>query len=249
MAPQNATWDGSDSQGNPLRWDLPNLTWNGLVPEPPTPKRMPHLRVSLGFANGPDHTVEETATAVSANLFGNAAFPSPPVTKTALDAANATLASALAAAQQGGPADTAAKNDKRQILIGLLRQLAGYVQANHHDDLAILLSSGFDAVSSNHTTPSTIAKPTIKDIRNGGTGELILRANAIANIRIWKVRYYAIGAGGVPGPVQDGGLHSDSRRILIPGLTPGTVYSFQIQAIGGKNTESDWSDAVSHMST
>ena len=215
---------------------------------------MPHLRVSLGFANAPDHTVEETATAVSASLYGNAAFPSPPVTKAALDAANAALASALAAAQQGGPADTAAKNGKRDILIALLRQLAGYVQANHHDDLATLLASGFDAVSSNHATPAAIPAPNIRDIVNGNSGELILRVGVIANIRIWKVRYAAIGApvaggsAGTPGPWQDGGLQSDSRRIIIGGLTPGTVYSFQVQAIAGGSRQSDWSDAVSHMS-
>ena len=227
---------------------MPGLTWDGPVPEPPTPKRMPHLRVSLGFANAPDHTVEETATAVSSHLYGNAAFPSPPVTKAALDAANATFAGTIAAAQQGGPADTAAKNDKREILIGLLRQDAGYVQSRHNDDLAILLASGFDAVSSNHATPAALPAPNIRDIVNGNSGELVLRVGAIANVRIWKVRYFAIGAGGTPGPEQDGGLHSDSRRIVIPDLTPGTVYSLQVQAVAGGNKVSDWSDAVSHMS-
>jgi len=57
MAPTNATWNGQDSQSNPLRWGTPGLTWNGLIPEPQTSKRMPQLRVLLGFGNMADHTL------------------------------------------------------------------------------------------------------------------------------------------------------------------------------------------------
>ena len=247
MAPPNATWNGTDSQGNPLTWDLPGLTWNGPIPQPPTSKHMPHLRVSLAFATAPDHTVEETAEAVSTHLYGNAAFPAPPVTKAALDAAHTALSLAIAAAQQGGPADTADKNNKRDTLIGLLRLLAGHVQMKHNDDLAVLLSSGFDAVSTNRA-PAPLVAPHIRDILNGSSGELVARVNAMKNVRMFKARFAAIGAGGVPGPWQDGGLHTDSRHIAIKGLTPGTIYAIQVAAVVSGNQVSDWSDPVQHMS-
>ena len=248
MAPPNATWNGSDSQGNPLTWGMPGLTWNGQIPPPPnTTNRMPHLRVSLAFTRAADHTVEETASDVSANLFGKAAFPSPPVTKAALDAANTAFGTAITAQATGGKAATADKNNKRDLLTNLLRLLAGYVQIRHGDDLAVLLSSGFEAVVTSHP-PAVLVAPTIIDIINGDSAQLIIRVIPIKGVRMFKVRYAAAGAGGAPGPWQDGGLFTDSRRMAVDGLTPGTAYTFQVQIVGSGNLYSPWSDPVSHMS-
>ena len=205
------------------------------------------LRVNLGFANAPDHTLEEIAGAVSDNLYGKPAYPTPPVTQAALDAGRTAFIDAIAAQAQGGTAATADKNNKREDLIGLLRQLAGYVQENHGNDLAVLLSSGFEAVSTNRAS-SPLAKPRIKDILNGMSGQLILRGTPLANCRCFEVRYAAIGAGGAPGPWQSAGLITNSRSMPVNGLTPGTMYVFQIRGIGGSTGYSDWSDAVQHMS-
>ena len=243
-----ATWDGQDSQGNPLRWDTPGLTWDSLLPQPQTqPKKMPQLRVLLGFTNAPDHSLEETAQAVLDNLYGNAAYPAPPVLQADLQTALTAFSHALAAAQQGGPADTADKNNKRDALVSLLRQLVGYVQASHGNDLAKLLSSGFDAVSTSRTLAPVVA-PTIRDILNGNSGQLILRVGAIANSRGYEVRYAAIAPGGAPGPWQSAGIFTNSRSMPVNNLTPGTNYSFQVRAIGGNSSYSDWSDTVQHMS-
>ena len=249
MPPTPATWDGQDSQGHPLRWDTPGLTWDGNIPEPqPQPtKRMPQLRVLLGFTNAPDHSLEETAQAVLESLFGNAAYPSPPVTQPALQAALTAFSQSIAAAQMGGPGDTADKNNKRDALIALLRQLAGYVQLHHGNDLAVLLASGFDAVSTNRA-PAPMVGPTIRDILNGNSGQLILRVTPVRNARGYEIRHAAIGAGGVPGPWQSPGIFTNSRSMPVNGLTPGTNYTFQVRAVGSGNNYSDWSDAVSHMS-
>ena len=248
MPPTPATWDGQDSHGAPLRWDTPGLTWDSLI-SPPTnpPKRMPQLRVLLGFSNAPDHSVEETAQAVSTSLYGNAAYPSPPVTKAALDAALAAFSLAISAAAMGGPADTADKNNKRTALVDLLRQIAGYVQAHHGNDMAKLLSSGFQAVSTNRAS-APLAAPTITDILNGNSGQLLLRVTPIANSSNYEVRYAAIGAGGTHGPWQNGGLFGNSRSMSVNGLTPGTSYAIQVRALGGSTNYSDWSDPVQHMS-
>ena len=248
MPPTPATWDGQDSQGNPLCWDTPGLTWDGPVPEPPTqPKKMPQLRVLLGFTNAPDHSLEETAQAVLDNLYGNAAYPAPPVLSADLQTALSAFSQAIAAAQQGGPADTAAKNNKRDALISLLRLLAGYVQANHGNDLAKLLSSGFDAVSTSRT-PAPLIAPTIRDILNGNSGQLILRVTPVRNSRGYEVRYAVTPLGAVPGPWQSAGIFTNSRSMPVNNLTPGTNYAFQVRSIGGGSTYSDWSDTVQHMS-
>ena len=247
MAPPNATWNGKDSQGNPLRWGMPGLTWNGQVPQSPTPPRMPHLHVSLTFMKATDQGVGVTAGHVSAQLYGNAAYPSPPVTQVALNAANAALTAAIVAQSTGGKAATAEKNNKRDALVGLLRLLASYVQLKHNDDLAVLLSSGFEAVVTSHP-PAVLVAPTIIDIINGDSAQLIIRVAAMKGVRMFKVRYAATGAGGVPGPWQDGGTHGDSQHILVINLTPGTNYAFEIQAVFGGETTSAWSNAVNCMS-
>lgn len=245
MAKIPVTWDGTDAHGTPLRWDS-GLTWDGFLPEP-SHKRMPQLRVLLGFATAADHSLEETATAVLTKLYGNALYPTPPVTEVALQSALTAFSLAIAAAQQGGPTETADKNSKREVLIGLLRKLAAYVQENHGNVLASLLSSGFEAVSTNRAS-APLPAPTIKDIVNGMSGQLIVRVGAIANAKCYEVRYALIGPGGAPGPMQDGLLFTDSRNLAVTGLTPGGNYQFQVRAVGGSTGYSDWSDPVSHMS-
>ena len=44
------------------------------------------------------------------------------------------------------------------------------------------------------------------------------------------------------------GLYTDSRMIAINGLSAGTLYKFEVRAIGGSTGYSDWSDSVEHMS-
>ena len=135
----------------------------------------------------------------------------------------------------------------RAVLVDQLRQLAGYVQANCGNDLATLLSSGFDAVSTNRASVQLTA-PLIRDILNGNSGQLLVRVTPVKNAKAYEVRYAAVAAGGVPGPWQSGSLFTNSQSMPINGLTPGTNYTFQVRAIGGATGYSDWSDPSSHMS-
>lgn len=208
---------------------------------------MQQLRVLLGFGNMADHTLEETGQAVHDGMFGRPAYPAPPVMQGTLGTALSDFSQSIAAAKAGGPAATADKNNKRAILIGMLRQLAGYVQANHGNDMAVLLSSGFHAVSMNRAQ-SALPAPTITDILNGTTGQLLPRVPPIANSNGYEVRFAALGAGGTPGPWQPGGVFSNTRDLAANGLTPGTTYTIQVRAVGGSTQYSDWSDPVSHMS-
>ena len=246
MAQIPITWDGLDAQGNPLRWDDESLTWDGFLPEPAT-KRMSQLRVQLGFTNAPDQGLLDTTESVLTNLYGKPAYPTPPVTQAALTAARDAFLLAIGVAAQGGTAATADKANKRDTLVGLLRQLAGYVQEKHGNNLATLLSSGFDAVSTNRAQ-QPLEKPQIREILNGNSGQLIVRVGAVKNAKNYEVRYAAVAPGGAPGPWQGGGLFSNSRSMPISGLTPGTNYMIEVRAIGGSTGYSDWSDPSSHMS-
>ncbi len=245
MAKIPVTWDGVDSQNQPLRWNS-GLTWNGFLPDP-APVKMTQLRVLLSFASAPDHALEERAMAVHGGLYGQPAYPTPPVTQAALLTAITNFSTAIATAEMGGPADTAAKNNLREILIGLLRQLATYVQENHGNNFATLLSSGFEAASTN-TTSIPLETPSIKDIINGISGQLILRVEPVENARGYNVRYALIGPNGAPGPYVGPVFFKSTRRMEINDLTPGGNYVFEVCALGGSTGQSDWSNPVSHMS-
>ena len=208
---------------------------------------MPQLRVLLGFTNAPDHNVEETTLAVLDNLYGNTAFPTPPVVNADLTATLDAFTTAIAAQAQGGTAATAEKNNVRDALVGLLRQLAGYVQETSGNNLATLLSSGFDAVSTNRASVP-LSPPTILDLANGNTGQLLVKVTPVKNAKAYEVRFAAVPACGAPGPWQSGGLFTNSRSMPLNGLTPGTIYTVQVRAIGGSTGYSDWSDPSSHMS-
>jgi hypothetical protein len=103
------------------------------------------VKVSLAFARLTDAELDNFAHGVSTGMTGNTAFASPPVPMVNLNAAIVDFTAKVAAAQAGGPMDTAAKNTARQTLLGMLRQLATYVQMMCNNDDAVLLSSGFSA--------------------------------------------------------------------------------------------------------
>lgn len=108
------------------------------------------VKVSLGFAKLPDAELDNFTEGVFKGLTDNAAtFPTPPVTMANLQTARNDFSAKIAAAHAGGPADTAAKNNSRQALLGMLRQLVSYVQMTCNNDMALLRGSGFQAMSTN----------------------------------------------------------------------------------------------------
>ena len=228
-----------------MRWSS-GLKWNGFVPDS-TPTKMSQLRVLLNFASAPDHALEERATAVHGGLYGQPAYPTPPVTQAALLTGITNFSTSIATAEMGGPAETAEKNNMREILIGLLRQLATYVQENHGNNLATLLSSGFEAASTNNASVP-LETPSITDIRNGNSRQLILHVEPVENARGYNVRYALIGANGLPGPYIGPVYFKSTRRMVIEDLTPGGTYVFEVCALGGSTGQSGWSNPVSRMS-
>ncbi len=207
-----------------------------------------HIRIADGFKKQSAEQLASTGGVIIAGLTNNPAFPSPPVDLKTVQTAVDDLNTALAAQAHGGRAATAEKNKKQDALIVLLRKLKHYVEDNCGDDLAILLSSGFQpAVNTRNRSP--LANPTIIGVDFGNnSGELVLKVTAILRAKCYEVRSAAIGAGNTPGPWQSTGLFTNSRSMTVTGLTPGTTYAFQVRAVGGSTGYSDWSNPVSCMS-
>jgi len=205
------------------------------------------LRVLFDFVSMPDPLLDEFTDAVITGLTGNLVCPTPPVSPADLRIQLTAFSEAMVAHAQGGPTATAAKNAARAVLVDSLRQNALYVQTKCSSDLPALLATGYHAASTNHAqTP--LEQPVIGDLINGNSGELVARLKPVANARAYEARYAVIGAGGTPGPWQNGGLFTSTRNLTITGLTPGATYIAEVRAIGGSTGYSDWSNAVSHMS-
>lgn len=198
-------------------------------------------KVSLAFAKLPDAELDNFAQAVIEQMTGNAAFPSPPVALADLQAATDDYVTKCAAAVKGGQVDTAAKNNARVVLVEMLRHLAGYVQIHCDNDLAVLLSSGFQTRDPNRAS-TPLSQPQGLVIKHGRSEQLLAGVKPVRNARMYEGRSKAPGGDWMPSVFA-----SDSRRIVFEGLTPGTIYTVQVRALGGSTGQSDWSDPSSHM--
>jgi hypothetical protein len=147
----------------------------------------------------------------------------------------------MAAAQTGGPGDTAAKNNSRQALLGDLRRVATYVQMTCNDDSALLLSSGFEAQSTNRASVQ-LDQPQGLGLKNGTSAQLVVSVTPVKNANICEGRIKIEGGDWLPSVFT-----GDSQRIIFEGLTPGKNYTAQVRALGGSTGQSDWSDPSSHM--
>jgi hypothetical protein len=147
----------------------------------------------------------------------------------------------MAAAQTGGVADTAAKNNSRQTLIGMLRDVAGYVQISCNNDPAILLSSGFQMQSTNRPQVE-LTQPLSLSLKNGAAGQLIARVDPVKSASMYEGRIKLSDGDWLPSVFT-----GDSQHIIFGGLTRGKDYTAQVRALGGSTGQSDWSDPSTHM--
>ena len=202
------------------------------------------IRIAGGFGKQSPEQLVIMAEAVITGLTNNPAFPAPTVDLNAVQAAANDLKAAVTAQVHGGTAATAEKKNKQETLIKILFKLKHYVEDNCENDLAVLLSSGFQAATTTRDR-SPLANPSILGIDRGNSDELMLKVTPIARAKCYEVRSAVVGAGSVPGPWQQAGIFTSSR-ITIGSLIPTTTYVFQVRAVGAAgNTE--WSDPVSHM--
>jgi hypothetical protein len=203
-----------------------------------------NIRVSRDFMKAAANDLANTADDVVDGLTGNPAFPTPPVTPAALTTLNTTLRAAITAADAGGPQQTAAKNKAYNAVTDALRKDANYVEIQSNNDLETLLSSGYDVVSTNRAQ-APLDQPLVLSIENLATTQLLLRLQTVLNAKSYQVQIST----SVSGPWQEAGIYTAARRIVLMGLTPGTVYFVRARAIGGSTGYSEWSVPVSLMCT
>jgi len=201
--------------------------------------------VSLGFKQDKDPELIPFAQGVHDGLGANATvFTSLPVTLIALLAALADFTTKYNAAIKGSVAQTEAKAAARVVLIGLLAQLAAYVEGVAQGDADLIRKSGFAVVTHAHAAQTPLAKPVIAGTENHSSTRIQLRLKAQPNVHGVKVQTRNAG-----GAWQDGGGFPSTKLVVVENLTPGTLYDFRAQFLGGSTGTSEWSDVVSHIST
>jgi len=112
---------------------------------------------------------------------------------------------------------------------------------NCNNDMATLLSSGFQAASTNRTS-TPLEQPTELVIDNGVSGQLVASVKPVKNTSLYEGRIK-----GATGDWLPSVFTGDSQHIEFNGLTPGLVYTAQVRALGGSTGQSDWSDPSTHM--
>lgn len=198
------------------------------------------VKAAIGFLNSDTDAqlIVDVQSAVT-GLTGNASFPTPTPTLTAITTALTAFQVALADAANGGRELTSIKNAKRAELVSLMRQLASYVTVTANGDMTKLLSSGFVYQKPNRSTIGQLPAPSAPTLKQGGTtGQLQASVPPLygASSYNWSVALASAPDKSVQTAQTSGG------RVTFDGLTPGEDYSVSANAVGAAGT-SDWSDA------
>ena len=180
---------------------------------------------------------------IGTKMTGNVNFTTPPFTIASLTTATNNFMASAAASLNGTPADTLNKKNLREALIGLLNQLATYVELVANNDPAKILSSGFSLASTSRT-PAVPGMTSILSVDNVASGKLGLNLQVADNAWAYVVEYTAL-----PGGAVKTATFTNSHEATLTGLTPGTMYSIRVQVMGSGNQTTEWCDAVQHMAT
>jgi hypothetical protein len=201
------------------------------------------IRVALNFATFTKDQLNSLLILLLVCLKNNPLFPNLPITYAALSALVADYQAKMAAADVGGQIDTAAFQEARDAVVAALRQIAGYITSLGLTNASDVLSSGFDIILPGKNPQQPLTQPQFT-LDNSVPGQLGIYLQAVPNAKSYHVQY-CIGTGAW----IDLGIFPNTKNLVIPGTTAGTVYSARIQGVGGSTQYSPWNAAMTLMST
>jgi hypothetical protein len=191
-----------------------------------------------------DADVVQRGTQVVTGLTGNTNFTTLPVDLATLKAGLDSYSVLIAEAADGSKKMIAQKNKQREAVIKMLRLLGRYVEVSSDGDMAKFTSSGFPAASTTKATPAPLPLPVIRSVDRGAiSGELVIQVDPIAKAVSYEIRWGAVVNAAPPGSWTNRDFTKTRPPIGIQGLTPGTLYAFQVRA-QGKVGWTDWTDST-----
>jgi len=206
-----------------------------------TTKKPASLKALTGFGKLDPNALANTAHHIAKGVGGNPVyFPNPPIDPAALDASAKTLSEAILAAMDGGRTAKAVVKKQHKLIVQDLKLLAVFVQNVSNDDPVIFAASGFTAKKIGKSAPQPVAVPAFRSLDVGmNSGQIVVSVKSVAGGKSYFIRY-ALMNGTTPGPWTTIPAASIQKAITISGLTPITMYGFQVQALGVLGY-SDWS--------
>jgi hypothetical protein len=211
------------------------------APAASTTKKPASLKAVTGFTKLDRNVLANTAHLIARGIAANPQyFADPPVDPEALDASATTLSAAILAAMDGGKNAKTILDKQRKLIIQDLNLLAVYVQNVSNDDPVIFAASGFTAKPTGKSAPQPVATPTFRSLDFGvNSGQIAVAVKSTPGAKSYFIRY-AVMNGSTPGSWTTIPAATIQKQITISGLTPTTIYGFQVQALGVLGY-SDWS--------
>jgi hypothetical protein len=216
-----------------------------------TPK-VKKIHAVLGLDKMPDGKVTPLLDASLKGLTVNATiYANPPVPLAQYQTAISAYESGVAAAVDGGKTAIAQKNKLRDAAVKLYTQLAHYVEANCNEDMTTFLLSGFTAKPTTKAAPQPLAVPTLTSVLEGAvSGQLKVKIASVPGGLSYDLRYGAMPPGvttpGTTPATWTDMVVTSTKAFTVSGLTPGTVYAFQVRALG-RLGYTDWCDSITRM--
>jgi len=180
-------------------------------------------------------------------MTGNGNFVNPAVDLAQLKAGGENLTALIAEALDGSRKVIAAKNKQRHDVIKMLRLQGRYVEVTSNGDRAVFRSSGFPPASTTKAAQSApLAVPKIRKVAHGSnSGQIVIQIKADPKASSYELRYAAAVSGGL-GQWTYQLVTRLKTPVTVTGLTPGTVYAFQVRALGLLGY-TDWTDSDTCM--
>jgi hypothetical protein len=129
---------------------------------------------------------------------------------------------------------------QRKLIVQDLNLLAVFVQNVSNDDPVIFALSGFTAKPTGKSAPQPVSAPSFRSLDYGAnSGQIAVYVKKVSGAKSYFIRY-AVMNGTTPGAWTTIPAASIQKAITLSGLTPATIYGFQVQALGVLGY-SDWS--------
>jgi hypothetical protein len=207
-----------------------------------------HFKALAGFSKLSDLDVVKNGISVQTNLTGNSKFANAPVDLAVLKTDLDSLTALIAEAADGSKKVIARKNQQREVVIGMLRMLARYVEVVSQSDPAAFQTSGFQLASRTKAQAAPLSEKIRKIDRGPNSGQVLVWLQAVRKAGSYELHYGPAVNGGAPTTWTTQGVLMVRSPIVLTGLTPGVTYFFQARALL-KEGYTDWSDPVTFICT
>jgi hypothetical protein len=199
-------------------------------------------KITTPFEAMSDSDFETKAQSIYDFMLNNSNFPAPTPDLPSVLAAIQSYTAALTAAQNKNKNAVAVKNETRQLLTGVLIQLASSVTTTANGDRTMLISSGFDLAKEGGTV--TLDKPAGIELTDGvNAGELVVKVPAVKGAKGYGPQY-------TPDPLTADSewtqVMTTTSKYTFKDLTSSKKYWCRVAAIGPYN-QVVYSDAISRV--